>query len=119
VEVVRTFLSADSNSGTDAADDRLAARPSSRAPGFTGMKMFELGYRQKLVYVERVRKGSPAHVAGLKSDDLIVTVNGQLVRDLAEYRRWLAELNAGDTMQVVVKRAERLLEFSLVLEPAP
>ena len=116
VEVVRTFLSAETNPG---ADDRRAARPSSQTPGFTGMKMFELGYRQKLVYVERVRRGSPADVAGLKSDDLIVTVNGQLVRDLAEYRRRLADLNAGDTMQVVVKRAERLLEFSLVLEPAP
>ena len=118
VEVVRTFLSAESDPGADAADDRVAARPSSRSPAYTGMKMFELGYRQKLVYVERVRRGSPADDAGVKSDDLIVTVNGQRVRDLAEYRRWLADLNAGDTMQVVLKRADRLLELSLVLEPA-
>ena len=55
-----------------------------------GIRFSKLGYRQTSAFVERVRAASPAAIAGMKADDLIIAVEGH--RDpLAERRIKLTE----------------------------
>ena len=42
-------------------------------------------------WVREVVPGSPADRAGLQPGDLIRTINGQLIRDLVDYRFYIAE----------------------------
>jgi PDZ domain-containing secreted protein len=54
-----------------------------------------------------------AAVAGLKSDDLVVTIDGQIVRDAGEFRRIVATLAVGQEVVVEVKRKNELLTVKL------
>jgi serine protease Do len=60
-----------------------------------------------------VLPGSPAAEAGLKSDDLVVTIGGQIVRDAAEFRRLAEALPLGREVVVEVKRKNELLSVRL------
>lgn len=73
-------------------------------------------------FVDGVQRGSPAEKAGLKVDDLVLFVNDSLVQSLAELRRELAAIPAGDPVRLTVMRGQELtpLEISprLPAEPA-
>ncbi len=84
-----------------------------------GIRLFELGYRKKLVFVERVVRSSPAALAGLKSDDLIVSANGRSVPDLAAFRRVLDTVRPGDTVQLVVIRDDQHHTITIELDAQP
>ncbi|MCP4245794.1 MAG: serine protease [bacterium] len=81
-----------------------------------GIKLFEMGYRKKLVYVESVRHDSPAARAGLRSDDLIVSADGREVADVAAFRRLLSGLSPGQTLELVVLRDDKHHRVDVVLE---
>ncbi|HUU85483.1 MAG TPA: trypsin-like peptidase domain-containing protein, partial [Phycisphaerae bacterium] len=82
-----------------------------------GIKLFEMSYRKKLVYVESVRPSSPAARAGLRPDDLIVRANGRNVPDVAAFQRVLEQLKPGDGIELVVVRDDQLHNLNVTLDP--
>jgi serine protease Do len=88
-----------------------------RGPGETGIRLFALGGRKAPAYVDRIVPNSPAAQAGIKADDLVVTLAGQVVKDAGDFRRIVQSLPAGAQVVVEVKRKNAVLAFRLV--PAP
>ncbi len=89
--------------------DRDAAEP------YHGIKLFELGYRKKLVYVERTKRASPARLAGLKKDDLIVSVAGRSVTDIDAFNEIIKSKSPGDRIELVVIRNDKIKNLTLEL----
>jgi len=66
------------------------------------------------VFVAQVTAGGPGEKAGLKKDDLIVTVNGEPVSGLADfYRKVWALGNAGVEVVMTVLRGTRIHEIKV------
>jgi len=65
-----------------------------------------------MVRIENVLCGSPANKAGIKSGDILISVNGNEINDVLDYRFYLAEKN----ISVAVVRGEEALKFSFVKE---
>lgn len=74
-----------------------------------GIRLFALGGRKSPAYIDRVAPGSPAAAAGLKSDDLVVTIGGQVIRDAGEFRRVVEGLQVGREILIEVKRKNELI----------
>ncbi|WP_425614112.1 S1C family serine protease [Anatilimnocola sp. NA78] len=85
--------------------------------GELGIRLFALGGRKSPAYIDRVISGSPAAEAGLKTDDLVVSINGEVVRDSGDYRRLSENVIAGVEVIIEVKRKNDLL--SIHLKPTP
>lgn len=94
-------------------------RDAGDVPAYHGMRFFELGYRSNPVYVERVRRQSPAARAGVRTDDLVIGANGQPVPNLETLERILAGLHPGDTLELTVMRDDAVHKLSILLEEAP
>jgi serine protease Do len=95
----------------------LAAADTPPMPGEKaelGIRLFNLGGRKSPAYVDRVLPGSPAAQAGLKTDDLIVSIGGQVVRDSGDYRRIVDALRPGSEIVIEVKRKNELVSVKLV-----
>jgi serine protease Do len=78
-----------------------------------GLRLFLLGGRRGPAFVDRVAPGGPAASAGLRPDDLIVSLAGQVVRDVSDFEQKVALLVPGREVAVVVKRQGQLLELTL------
>lgn len=90
----------------------ISADAQTQRPGWIGLGLhYEPGAGGKLgsLYVRHVLAGSPAGVAGLKPQDLIVSVNGKAPRykDSVEAVRAFAGLRPGDRLKLVIVRAGR------------
>ena len=72
---------------------------------------------RKLV-VESARPGSPAEVAGLKPEDVIVRAGDYAVNDEADFERALLGHRAGDDVSVMIKRDGKMETISLKLAAA-
>lgn len=81
-----------------------------------GMKFFELGYRSNPVYVDRVRRGSPARRAGVRKDDLIVQANGRAVPNLESLNRIIEACKPGDDLQLIIMRGDDVKQVTIKLE---
>ncbi|MCH7720764.1 MAG: serine protease [Planctomycetes bacterium] len=84
---------------------------------FHGIKLFSLGYKTDLPFVERVLRGSPAEVAGIRKDDLIRAISGQTVRSSADFDRLFAQHAPGDMVEILVIRGRNPVTMTLTLEP--
>ncbi|HRX86165.1 MAG TPA: trypsin-like peptidase domain-containing protein [Phycisphaerae bacterium] len=113
-DVLASFLAAATAPAGDAPHDTAA-----RKPGYHGIKFFELGYRENPVYVERVRRGSPAARAGLRTDDLIIGADGKPVPNLETLTRLLDGFGPGDTVTFTVMRKKEIHKFEVTLEEEP
>ncbi len=89
----------------------VAATSDSKAD--LGIRLFALGGRKAPAFIDSVVSGSPAALAGLKTDDLVVTIGGQVVRDASDFRRLVAALPVGKEVVVEVKRKNELLSVRL------
>lgn len=115
VEVVAAFIdSVLQPPSIDASD----AATTAKVKPYHGIKLFEHGYRKKLVYVDRVKRGSPAKTAGLRKDDLIVSVGGRKVADIEAFERIIETKSPGDKLELAVIRNEELKNLTLVLGKA-
>lgn len=94
-----------------------AAPARATRPTDLGIRLFDIGGRTRPAYVERVRPASPASAAGLRSDDLIVSLNGQAVATCRDFTRIMAGLRPGQRATLVVKRGDDLTIIELMLEP--
>ncbi len=73
-----------------------------------GIRMARTGYRTVLPFVERVQRDSPAMRAGLRRDDLILSINSRPVANLKEYDRRLSALRPGEPIDLVVRRGRAI-----------
>jgi serine protease Do len=83
-----------------------------------GLRLFDIGGQTRPAYVERVRPGSPAHAAGLRPDDLILSLDGVSIATCEDFRNAVARLRPGQRIQVVFKRGEQVMSVELSLEDA-
>lgn len=70
-------------------------------------------------YVEEIVPNSPAAKAGLKPDDLIVYINGELVPSIKLFRGIVKYIRPGDTLQLEVQRGTKLHSLRLTMAEQP
>jgi serine protease Do len=83
----------------------------------TGIRLFALGGKRDPAYIDRVLPNSPAAAAGLKPDDLVVSMGGEVIRDVSDFKAAIKQLPPGVEVEIVVKRKDDVL--TLKLSPAP
>jgi serine protease Do len=98
------------------ADSRKVVRTSSRSENGLGLKVepqspekaHRLGFatNETGVVVTAVKPDGRGATAGIQRGDLIKEINREEVNTVREYEAQVAEANAGDTLQVLIKRAQ-------------
>ncbi|HXR31085.1 MAG TPA: trypsin-like peptidase domain-containing protein [Solirubrobacterales bacterium] len=73
----------------------------------------ELG-RDRGVEIVEVVEGSPAARAGLRPEDLIVEVDGEVVRDVGDLQRLMAGERIGRKLSMRIDRSGRMMRIGLV-----
>ena len=68
-------------------------------------------------YIDRVIPKSPAAVAGLRPDDLVVMIDTQVANSCHEATRLVERLEHDATVRLAVLRDEKYLEFTLSAKP--
>jgi len=95
---------------TVAEADRTDAEPTG-GPVELGIRIFKLSGRRAPAYVDRVVRGSPADQAGLRKDDLVLTINDAWVRSVADFEDEMDKLRAGPDVHIVVKRGQTIVDI--------
>ena len=54
--------------------------------------------------ISRVMDGGPADIAGLQSGDVVINVNGEVIRNLRDLPRFIASVVSGETVRISVWR---------------
>jgi len=83
-----------------------------KTPGWLGVWLVEAnsvsrkvaGIKEGGVLVDKVIENSPASRAGLKVNDVLIKINGQMIKDLETLRVQLAHLGAGAKTTVLIAR---------------
>lgn len=78
-----------------------------------GIRLFTLSGLRGPAYVDRVSPGSPAAAATLQADDLIVSIDGQVVRDVRDYQQKVDRLQVGKKVKLVIKRRGKVIEVAI------
>lgn len=99
--------------GKSAVAKKSGTAKTKSGPIDLGIRLFRLGGKRGPAFVDRVVAGSPAAKAGIKSDDLVLSVEGTRVKNVAEYQKLAAKLTGGKPIEVLIKRKQKLLRFQL------
>jgi serine protease Do len=70
-------------------------------------------------YVEEIRPGSPAAKAGIRTDDLIVYVDGELVPSVRQFREVMKHARPGYTVRLELQRGRKLVSVDLKMAEFP
>lgn len=70
-------------------------------------------------FIDSVRRGSDAAAVGLRADDLVLFVNGELLQSCRDLRRALGRLEAGGKLKLVVRRGDVLVPVELPVKAKP
>jgi serine protease Do len=81
--------------------------------GDIGIRFLGLGASRDPAYVDRVVSNSPAALAGILPDDLIVSVNGEPMRTASEAKKTLPAAPKESPLRLVIKRKDKLLEITI------
>jgi serine protease Do len=87
---------------------------SSTSTADLGIRLFEHGGRASPAYIDRVERGSPASVAQLEPDDLVISIAGAKIGNVREYNEAVKSLQVGQEVIIVVKRGSELLRLPIV-----
>lgn len=115
IDVLSAFLNDQSQS--PAAATLTAKEP--LKPVDLGLRLARTGYRKQLAFVDRVVPGSPAGAAGMRVDDLILSIDGRQVPDISAYDAILPSLRPGERIEIVVRRDKQIVTIALQLPDAP
>ena len=83
-----------------------------------GLKIFQLSGRNAPPYIDKVVAGGLAAQAGLKSDDMVVSINGNKVKTVRDYQQQTSELYDDQQLVIVAARKSKLVR-AVVWEPNP
>ena len=78
-----------------------------------GIRIFRLGGKRDPAYVDRVVTGSPAAKAGIKPDDLIVSIAGEKIGNVRQFDQVIKQPPETPDQIVVVKRGRSLLRLTI------
>ena len=78
-----------------------------------GIVLFKLGGRSDPAYVDRVRRGSPARKAGLKPDDMIVSLGETKTGTVKAYEEALESLSPEEEIFIIIKRGREVLRIAI------
>jgi serine protease Do len=70
-------------------------------------------------YIEEVRTNSPAAKVGLKPDDLIVYVNGELCTSVKTFKEIMSKTQPKEKITMDVRRGDKLKTVEVVLDEQP
>ncbi len=84
--------------------------------GFLGVSMREV---PEGVRIRSVVKDMPAHLGGLQRDDVIVAYNGEKIRDINEFKMWIADSQVGGESKITVLRDGHERIFSVTIAEMP
>ena len=87
--------------------------------GYTGIVLVPNPVSATPPYVEEVTPGSPAAQAGLKPDDLIVYLDGELVPTIKQYRELVRVVPPGNEVKLDVQRGTKMHSFRLKIVEQP
>ncbi len=91
--------------------DRLPDHPVDLAP--LGVVLVPEVVDSTPPFIDSVRRGSPAAVAGLRRDDLILFVDSALVQSLDELKEKCQRIAAGQPLRLTVRRGDELKVITL------
>jgi serine protease Do len=66
-----------------------------------------------------VEKDSPAAKAGLKVGDVVLKIEGRQLLGSSSFRRWVDESSPGETLNLAVKRGNKVLSLNVKLAEQP
>ena len=92
----------------------VEAQPQATQTVELGIKIFSHGGRNSPAYIDRVKRGSPAHKAKLKPDDLLISIAGEKIGNIRDYQAALKTLRPDEEAIVVVKRGATLMRVTIV-----
>lgn len=78
-----------------------------------GIRIFRLGGKRDPAYVDRVVSGSPAAKAGIKPDDLVVSIAGEKIGNVRQFDQVIKQPSDSTDQIVVVKRGRELLRLTV------
>jgi serine protease Do len=65
------------------------------------------------VFVDDIRRGSLADLAGLRSNDLVLLLNDQRIDSRRSFEKLLSGLNRADSFELLVQRGEELIRIQI------
>ena len=78
-----------------------------------GVVLFKFGGRSNPAYIDRVVRGSPAAESKLKTDDMIVSIDGNKIGNVKDYHRILATLRPEEEVLMIVKRGVEMVRIRI------
>ncbi len=79
-----------------------------------GVVLFKFGGRSNPAYVDRVVRGSPAATANVKTDDMIVSLDGNKIGNVRDYKNVLDSLRPDEEVLMIVKRGVEMVRIPIV-----
>jgi serine protease Do len=118
LEFYQTALAADVPDADMLAESGRPADPDAGppTPDRLGLRLSNVGYKRVLPFIEFVRVGSPAHAAGVRKDDLILSINGRSVATVAEVEDRLGSTSASEPVALVLRRNRAIVTARLEKE---
>ncbi len=77
-----------------------------------------MGEVEKIVKITAVSENSPAEKAGVKAEDIIISLGGQEINSIDDLSSVLNNYNAGDKVDMVVSRENKQVTLSITLGEA-
>ena len=105
--ILKRFVAGESLDEANSTAAISAARPT------LGMELFKHAGKSGPAYVDKVLLDGPAAIAGLKPDDLLVSLGGEKIGTIRDYDRVLPTLSPGSEIVVIVKRGDELLRLPI------
>lgn len=97
----------------EAGDPQVTEAVEAGNPLDLGIRIFTLSGRTAAPYVDKVDKGGLAQVAGIRPDDLVISINGEKVSSVKEYLGLVETLTDQRATIIVVARGAKLLRFEI------
>lgn len=94
-------------------------RAATAEPGYAGFFADNAGTGVRGALVTSINSGGPAEAAGLKTGDLIASANGKPINTIDDLSGVLGGTNAGDTVELNVRRDGITHKLTLKLTPRP
>ena len=92
--------------------------PPNQLPGYLGVNA-AVDFKGPGVKIGSIVVGSPADKAGLKHNDIIISVNAKTVASADELRAELQKHRPGDEITLEIRRSAETLKLKAVLASAP